>query len=503
MNTLRQSYEQLAYSFGLHWQVNIDHLHAVARFLGHPAVHPERARVLEIGCGAAPDLLGMAASFPQATFHGIDFAGSAIQLGQEIAEEAGLTNLTLAQADLLDWVPPDEPFDYVIAHGFFSWVPDPVKEALLGLLGRILAPGGIGFVSYAAYPGSKQDDALRDLLLMHTEGLSEAEEKTNAAYGVLDFLDRAWGSTTKLEVAGSLRASARRIRNKPTSFLAHDDLGEIRDPCYLLQFVDWAHEFGLSYLGDAEPHTMFLENLPAQTAAELAAMKLPQADTEQMIDYIVHRTFRSSLLVKGTGHGAVLTPQALEDLALSTLLRPAKKGGKQRKKGGPSVFTGPQITKVEIANPITAGFLEILAGHSPDFTPFATLRSEFEQNREQALSDDELHVLLNDLATLITRRTITMLSMAHRTPPPNDPQPALSVLNRILARRFGLLRTAAHQSVQLTDAQRALCLLIDGTRSLTQLKTTPEGRELGEKFLPFLAFLRDGHCFETPPMVSI
>lgn len=491
---LRQSYEQLAYSFGLHRQVNIGHLHAVARFLGHPAARPERARVLEIGCGAGPDLLAMAAAFPQAEFVGIDFAGNAIDLAREIAAAAELPNVSFAAADLSSWQPPDEPFDYVIAHGFFSWVPDPVKEALLSLLPAILSPEGVACVSYAAYPGSKYDDALRDLLLMHTAGLEAPARKADATRQTLDFLDRAWASLPKLGATAGLRDAARRIRAKEIPFLLHDDLGGIRDPCYLLQFIEWAGEFGLSYLGDAEPHTMFLENLPARAAAELAAMRLPQVDTEQMIDYIVHRTFRSSLLVRGPERGAALDPAAIEQLALASPLRPS---GKKRKTNGPSLFTSKPTGRIEVANPVTAGFLTTLTGHAHDFTGFSRLREEFESGRGQALDADERRTLLADLATLVTRRAIDLLATPITSPLPGDDRPHLGRLNRIYARRFSLLCSADHRPVQLDDAQRDFCLLLDGSRTLDQLADSSEARRLGGKMDRFLEFLRTERCLEA------
>ena len=45
--------------------------------------------------------------------------------------ELGLSNVSLYAADLTTWEPPASGFDYVVAHGFYSWVPAPVRDALL------------------------------------------------------------------------------------------------------------------------------------------------------------------------------------------------------------------------------------------------------------------------------------------------------------------------------------------------------------------------------------
>lgn len=50
---------------------------------------------------------------------------------RELAEIAGLTHMEFHALDLQDFKNSGKQFDCIIAHGFFSWVPDEVKVALL------------------------------------------------------------------------------------------------------------------------------------------------------------------------------------------------------------------------------------------------------------------------------------------------------------------------------------------------------------------------------------
>ena len=95
----------------------------------------------------------MAYAQPESTFVGVDLAKSAIAQGQQDIANLGLKNIELHFADLMEFSPEGEPFDYIIAHGFYSWVPPFVRDRLLALCNERLAPQGIAYISYNAMPG--------------------------------------------------------------------------------------------------------------------------------------------------------------------------------------------------------------------------------------------------------------------------------------------------------------------------------------------------------------
>ena len=114
-----------------------------------------RCRVLELGCGDAGNLAPMALALPEAEFVGIDAAPGAIARGRALADAIRLPNLTLEAIAIEDFEPDAGGFDYVIAHGVYSWLPAPARDRLLALCARALARGGVAYVSYNALPGGR------------------------------------------------------------------------------------------------------------------------------------------------------------------------------------------------------------------------------------------------------------------------------------------------------------------------------------------------------------
>ncbi|HSP44076.1 MAG TPA: class I SAM-dependent methyltransferase, partial [Luteolibacter sp.] len=118
-----------------------------ARFAGFDAPDPEKARVLEIGCATGHHLLPLAMHWPEAEFTGIDVNPNAIQCARDLVDEAGLTGRVDFHAYALgDFKADGKTWDIVIAHGFFSWVPDEVKRDLLAFCARHLTPNGLAVV---------------------------------------------------------------------------------------------------------------------------------------------------------------------------------------------------------------------------------------------------------------------------------------------------------------------------------------------------------------------
>src|SRR5205823_13298119 len=102
-------------------QAHPGRLATLATLCGLRPAPVERCRFLELGCGSAGHLLPLALALPESRFVGVDLSATAIARGEEARRALGLTNLTLHHADLLEFTPEGEPFDYVIAHGFYSW----------------------------------------------------------------------------------------------------------------------------------------------------------------------------------------------------------------------------------------------------------------------------------------------------------------------------------------------------------------------------------------------
>jgi SAM-dependent methyltransferase len=155
----------------------------IAHLAGLPATPARRARVLEIGCGDGGNLGAMAAYLPEARFVGFDLAARAIEEGKKHAPP----NVELSVGDIAKVHDLGE-FDYVIAHGIYSWVP--VREELLRLMRTSLAPNGIGFLSFNAMPGWRYRGSLRELMRDRTRNIESPAEKVKTGLAVVDEIAR-------------------------------------------------------------------------------------------------------------------------------------------------------------------------------------------------------------------------------------------------------------------------------------------------------------------------
>ena len=89
------------------------------------------------------------------------------------------------------------------------------------------------------------------------------------------------------------------VRNSGAYYLLHEFLEPHNAPCYFKEFAARAGAHGLTYLADAEPSTMFVQNYGEKVRDPLLReCGGSQIMMEQYLDFLVNRTFRQTLLVK-------------------------------------------------------------------------------------------------------------------------------------------------------------------------------------------------------------
>ena len=151
--TTDTAYDHVPYPGHPHAETHPNRLAAIARLFGVDAPAVATARVLEVACGDGGNLIPIACSLPGARCVGFDLAPTAIERGRARIAQLGIANARLEVADLTTVGTAFGTFDYVIAHGLYSWVPRPVRDALLALVRDSLSPNGVALMSYNTYPG--------------------------------------------------------------------------------------------------------------------------------------------------------------------------------------------------------------------------------------------------------------------------------------------------------------------------------------------------------------
>lgn len=290
------SYDLLEYPSHVHPQAHPSRLAAIARLHGLAAASPAACRLLEVGCGDGLQLLALAMAYPRSRFVGVDLSRAAIARGEAMRRTLGLDNLQLVAADLAEWDPGPVPYDYIVAHGFYSWVPDCVRGRLLALCRQALSAHGIAYVSYNALPGCHLRRLMWDMLRHHTRGIEDPRERIAAACALLECLDT--------DVAGSklyseiIRSEARDLlRRTEMSVLFHDDLADINQPFSITDFAAHAAASGLRYLAEADYHEASDAGLAPGARERLAARANgDRLQREQYLDYLKGRRFRQTLL---------------------------------------------------------------------------------------------------------------------------------------------------------------------------------------------------------------
>lgn len=132
-----------------------EHLHALAFLFGLDAPAPATARVLELGCAAGGNLIPFAARHPQAQALGVDVSSVRLAQGRVAIARARLSNVALRTLNIADIDAGHGKFDYIVCHGMYSRVAEPVRDAILRVCAENLANDGVAYVSYDVYPAGK------------------------------------------------------------------------------------------------------------------------------------------------------------------------------------------------------------------------------------------------------------------------------------------------------------------------------------------------------------
>ena len=293
------SYQEIPYPALPRVETQPAHLAALGTLLGLRPAPPTACRVLELGCSDGGNLLSAACLAPDSEFVGVDLAPDHVAAAEATCGELGLTNVRFLAGDVLELPLDEERFDYVIAHGLYSWVAAPIRARILDLCAAVLAPQGIACVSYKTYPGWHLRELTRGLLRFAGRSASAAPERLARGRELLAFVDAAVSRERSPVYAEMLAHQRRELEHAPDAYVFHDFLEATSAPCYFHEFAAQAASHGLQYVTDARYLLTRPENfLGGSSLARVRRLSADPIELEQHVDLLTNRSFRWSLLCR-------------------------------------------------------------------------------------------------------------------------------------------------------------------------------------------------------------
>lgn len=340
-------------------------------------------------------------------------------------------------------------FDYVVAHGVYSWVPEALRADVLRVIRDALAPNGVGFLSFNALPGWELRRALRALMRQASSAHDDPRAKVEAALAAVATLVQAGDASGAPAFTSVLAGAAREYldhvaRATPpdapfSRYVFHDLLAEYNDPFSIDDMMERADRADLAVLCDtpgARP--------PTEIRATMRESGSP---------------FLQVLLVRaGTRPTPAGSAEAIGAMHLWADLTPAGVG-RFATTSGAVLSAGPESALARAAT------------HAPSFVPM------------RALADDDATraALASDLLAAVRDGTLTVASepiaLVTERASEGGGLPAVSPHVRARASEAvargaasAVVTSALHRSFRVPWDELVIVRDLDGTTTLAELE---------------------------------
>ncbi len=471
-----EPYEAVPYPDFVHPRTNPDSIAAMVRLFGAAAPSPlhEPCRVLELGCGQGGNLISQASLYPDSQFFGIDLSPGHIAAGQTAIDQLELSNVELRQGNLsefpagFDRFDDGTAFDYILAHGVYSWVSEEVREHVLRICHDHLSPRGVAFVSYNTLPGWHAKGMVREIIQQHAA--NHPGEPLQMIREAKRFLADLTESVPESTGYGKLlREQFQSLCQSDEAYLFHEQFEAVNEPRYFHQFIREIGATNMQFV--CESNFAFVPSQSAGMQRRLVSM--PMLEREQTIDYLCNRTFRQSLICRADSSATIGTEpnsDAINDLYLSTEvscfdtedapLSSILPEGEMR-------IANPDGATATLRGPATmAAMLRLsqLRPASESFTQLwehvlATVPDCEDSNATRTVLREELLQLAQ---VAMVRFSAGPLPLTHGV----SNQPQASRLARWQAERGDVVTSQLHQAIRLDEATREMIGLCDGKNNL-------------------------------------
>lgn len=462
-------YDVVEYPGQSHEQTHPERLATIGILYGLNPAPPTRCRVLELGCGSAGNIAPLAWALPESRFTGLDLAAKPIQQGRELAGHLNLKNLKLVQANLLAVDRSLGEFDYIIAHGVYAWVPEEVRDHLLAICRQCLAPQGIAFISYNAFPGAQMSVMLREMMLFHAGQIADPNERTRQAMALMNLVAKALPSGHDAR-SEWVQIELKRILEAAPAQLFHDELAPVYAPVSFTEFMQHAARHELRFVAEADFREMSDRLFSNEAQQALAQLATDQIRHEQYRDFLKLRRFRQTLLTHRENTVRNEPDNRRVTDLIATLRSSLTAGNTNLAAGAATTFTARPSGRVETDFPPGKAALHYMMRSHPAAVPVAELFSACQQMLADAGvvlhdSEDAQSQLSEFMLQLFERGLVQLHTWFPAIPRKPGDRPMASPIARWQIEREPRITTLTHRSVEVQDAVgRSLLKLLDGTR---------------------------------------
>lgn len=475
-NGTHYTYDEIPYADLSYMQTHPNRMSMLGRLLGMTPAPVENCRVLEIGCASGGNLLPMAMVLPNSTFVGFDLSAVQIKSAVEAAAAVGLTNITFKQMDIMDVQPDFGQFDYIIAHGIFSWVPPAVREKVLDICKHNLAPQGIAYISYNTYPGWHRLEVIRNMMLYRSRDAKTPQEKAELAREWITFMAKTLANRPNSAYAAMfndyLEFRKTTWDEMDASTFLHDELEANNQPFYFHQFMEMAEQRGLQYLAETDFPTVMPNGFSTEVVEYLGKTARTAVEREQYLDYLNDRTFRSTLLCHAEVDGdRRLTIAPLKHFFVNSAASAIEVTPEKAHRGIETFVTG-DANQFSTDHPLTKAAFNYLIDTTPVRIAFPDLIREAGLHlNTHPVQEEDAVILASNLLRAFTYDT-GLIDFHTFVPPMTShvsSRPLTTPLIRFQARWRSNITNLFHERVELDNFNRLILVNLDGETDRTAL----------------------------------
>jgi len=467
-DTTAAAYEDFQYENLAFRNTHPDWLGTVGRIFGMDPAPADRCRVLELGCGPGGNLVPLAELLPGSEFVGVDLSSSQVARARTDAAAVGATNVRFEAMDIRD-VPDLGPFDYIICHGVFSWVPDEVRHRILTIASEQLAPHGIAYVSYNTLPGWHARGMLR-AILRRVVPQGQPQEMARTARTFLHILRTQ--TPEQLPLGAWLRGELELLDQLSDRYLYFEYLVDENVPLYFDEFLQLATDAGLQHLGDADVSSMLPSQLGEEGERFVDSITRTQLEQEQLLDYLTIRLFRRTLLCRSdVTIGREIDHRVLADGWIGADVgHPPDVTTEQLLGTDEITFTDSEGLRISSDDPVSKAMLHALAAAGP-----AGLATSDAVAQVARLTGRDDHEALTDEVTARAMRILVQgrLDAGRWQRPVVGTAPARPTTTRLVRHQasagLGSVVNARQEHRSVDELDRVLLAAMDGTRDRTGL----------------------------------